>query len=122
MTVETFYAQVNQSLPDFKLIPLSKGYFALVDEADYERLSKYKWCVSIGSGTGVKPYAIRRQKLEDGRTIRVAMHREIMSCCPNLVVDHLDNNPLNNRKVNLECITPIENTRRMHARKKAYVS
>ena len=53
-----------------RYIPLTQGKFAIVDAADYERLSRYKWCVTRLGG---KCYACRAEK---GRTI--LMHRFLM--------------------------------------------
>jgi len=48
---------------DVRQIPLGDGMYAYVDAADYEELSRYKWCVRGG-------YAARR---ENGQVI--FMHR-----------------------------------------------
>ncbi len=86
---------------EVRYIALSKGKFAIVDKADYEWLSQYKWCVSIA---GTKMYACRR---EDGKTI--LMHRFIMNAPQDLVVDHIDGNGLNDRRNNLRLCTPTQN-------------
>jgi len=39
------------------------------------------------------------------------MHRQILSCPPDLLVDHIDHNGLNNCKRNLRLCTPAQNTR-----------
>ena len=83
-------------------IPLGHGRFAMVDAADYKKLSKYRWCVSNKHGT---VYAMRRTK--EGRT--VYMHREIMRAPKGSVVDHIDHNTLNNRRCNLRVVTPEQN-------------
>jgi len=72
---------------DFKQIKLSQGLFALVDVEDFEKLNQYKWYVSFGSHSGVKPYARRYEK---GRSF--SMHRQILNCPIGLVVDHLNDN------------------------------
>lgn len=85
-----------------RYIPLTKNRFAIVDEADYERLSRFKWCVSC---TGRKKlYACRME----GRRV-VKMHREIMRPARGLVVDHIDGNGLNNCRANLRVCTYSQN-------------
>jgi len=83
-------------------IPLGHGRFAIVDAADYKRLSKYKWCASNKQG---QIYAMRRTK--EGKT--VYMHREIMRAPKGSIVDHIDHNTLNNRRSNLRVCTKDQN-------------
>lgn len=91
-----------------KKIPLTKGYEALVDDDDYDFLMRYKWYASVGSSTGTRVYARSRIK---GKM--VYMHKFIMNYPIGKVIDHIDNNPLNNQKSNLEAVTPLENMRRV---------
>lgn len=101
-----------------KEIKLSQGKVALVDDEDYEYLMRWKWTASFGSRAR-KWYAIRRQ--DTGRRTcngiqirqRIAMHRVIMMCPVQMVVDHLNDNSLDNRKENLEIISQDENMRRV---------
>jgi hypothetical protein len=83
-------------------IPLGHDRFAIVDAADYEDLSKYRWCASCMNG---RAYAVRRT--EKGRT--VYMHRQIMHAPKGSIVDHIDHNILNNRRCNLRVCTPEQN-------------
>ena len=76
-----------------RYIALTKGYFAIVDAADYEWLSRYKWTALT---TGGKVYAIRN---DHGKT--VLMHREIVKPADGLVVDHISGNGLDNRRDNV---------------------
>jgi hypothetical protein len=85
-----------------RLIYLSRGLSAIVDDADYEWLNQWKWyCNSAG-------YAVREQYLGGGRKNRVrktvAMHRLILCTAPN-EVDHRDLNTLNNQRSNLRAAT-----------------
>jgi len=84
-----------------KLIPLTRGKFAIVDAADYEWLNQYKWHVQKHKNTS---YA-RTQK--NGKSIR--MHRLITGAPSHLLVDHRDSNGLNNRRTNLRLCTHQEN-------------
>jgi len=86
---------------EVRYIPLTKGLFAIVDAADYEALSQYKWTALV---TGGKTYAIRNDK---GKTI--LMHRQIMKPPKGMVVDHIDGNGVNNSRANLRTCTRQQN-------------
>jgi hypothetical protein len=79
-----------------KEIQLTKGYTALVDDADYDRLSKLTWCACTYKDTDL----VYAQTSIDGKT--VLMHRLVMGKVKgDPMVDHRDNNGLNNQKENL---------------------
>jgi hypothetical protein len=84
-----------------RYIPLTQGYYAIVDAEDYERVSRYKWCLMI---RGSKAYAMRTER---GKTI--LMHREIMKPPKGMVVDHINGNGLDNRRCNLRACTVLQN-------------
>jgi hypothetical protein len=90
-----------------KSIPLTKGRFALVDDADYEWLNQKKWCLkSVGS----KEYAAAN--FWNGKGNVVTMHRYILGkACEGKMVDHKDGNGLNNQRSNLRPCTHSENMR-----------
>lgn len=76
---------------------------AIVDDQDYEELSKHKWFASHG-------YAVRSApKINGKRTGLIWMHREINKPGEGLSVDHIDGNPLNNTRTNLRSCTLAEN-------------
>lgn len=83
-------------------IPLTKNRFAIVDERDYEELSRFKWCVSCTGRR--KLYACR---MEGRRLVR--MHRQILNAPAGKVVDHIDGNSLNNSRSNLRICTYSQN-------------
>ncbi len=85
-------------------IPLSRGYYAFVDAADYEWLNRYRWFYYNG-------YAARR---EGGKT--VFMHRQIMQPPDGMFVDHIDGNRANNCRFNLRVCTRRENLRNQRKR------
>ena len=86
---------------DVRYIPLTKGLFAIVDAADYERVSRYKWCAT---GSGCRAYACRSV---NGK--QLSMHRFLMNPSKGMVVDHIDGNRLNNRRSNLRVCTVQQN-------------
>lgn len=72
---------------------------ALIDIEDIEKVKEYKW------GCSNKSYISSFSKKKKN-----SLHRFIMNCNDNnLVVDHINHNPLDNRKCNLRICTPIEN-------------
>jgi hypothetical protein len=102
-------------------IPLTQGEVALVDDADFDWLMRYKWCVLHHARGRGYWYAVRftrqgcgsTKKRPRGRLIR--MHRVIVSAPSRRFVDHINHNGLDNRRSNLRICTPSENVR--HSRK-----
>jgi hypothetical protein len=89
-----------------KTIPLSKGKYAIVDDADYEYLSQFKWYAFKGRNTY---YAKRTLPFSDGKHRKVYMHREIMGAGDDALIDHEDGNGLNNTRDNLRLATRSQN-------------
>lgn len=83
-------------------IPLTKGYIALVDDADYETVARRRWCVT--SAPGKLPYAI---SYIDGKN--TLMHRFLMNAPKGQIMDHINRNGLDNRRENLRFCTYREN-------------
>src|SRR3990167_783457 len=82
-----------------KLIPLTQGKVAMIDDCDYMWLSEFKWCYDNG-------YARRRAS---GRFIY--MHREITKTPDGYDTDHRDGDKSNNQRANLRICTRAENKR-----------
>ncbi len=93
-----------------KTLELSYGKHAIVDAADYEQLSKYRWCALE---KGRSWYA---KTLNRNGTI-LSMHRLILNAPKGLFVDHINHNGLDNRKKNLRLCTHLENLRNARPRK-----
>lgn len=87
-----------------KEIELSQGYKALVDDIDFEHLNQFKWNVRIVSST---KYAKRSDRYSIPKTIQ--MHRIIMNCPKDMMVDHINGNGLDNRRENLRICTRSNN-------------
>lgn len=81
-----------------RVIKLSNGDYARVDDEDYERLNHYKWYLFKSEKWC---YAVRTQ-YSKGKQKTMFMHREILGITdPRVYVDHRDHDGLNNQKSNL---------------------
>lgn len=76
-------------------IKVGKSNFALVDKEDYSELSKYTWVLFQG-------YAGREVVVSKNPRVRktIKMHRQVMNF-PEQIIDHKNQNKLDNRKINL---------------------
>jgi hypothetical protein len=101
-----------------KEIQLTKGYVALVDDEDYERVSQYSWRASPKKDeTDLQG---NQQVYASGRVQgkNTGMHRFILGLQygDKRVVDHLNHKGLDNRKENLRVVTNRDNSRRQKPR------
>lgn len=87
-----------------KLITLTQGKYAMVDNKDFTVLSKFKWYAHLQKSTYNTFYAVRMC----GRKL-LYMHREIMNTPKNMETDHIDGDGLNNCRSNLRICTSREN-------------
>ena len=91
-----------------KRIPLTRGQFAIVDDADYDYLMLWKW-YALASKIGF--YAVRYTGGTKGEA--VLMHREILGLNKGdgKYTDHKNHNTLDNQRYNLRVCTCRENLR-----------
>ncbi len=99
-----FYKPLETSL--MSIIQLSQGEVAIVDSDDYEYLNQWKWCYNSHG------YAVRaRSKYKDEPTssggCTIKMHNVIMP--DGKIVDHINRNSLDNRRINLRYVTHSQN-------------
>ena len=87
-------------VPGAKCIPLTQGKFALVDEGDFESLSRFTWGVAKSKENLI--YALSRRA-------GGYMHRVLLKADKTQQVDHIDGNPLNNRRSNLRFCNHSQN-------------
>ena len=99
-----------------KKILLTQGKCAIVDDADYEWLNQWKWCIQPNHGT---IYVIRNERRK-GRRVTVRMHREILGIehGDKAQVDHIDGNGINNQRHNLRKCSHQQNSFNKKKRKK----
>ena len=92
-----------------KEIKLTQGKTAIVDDEDFEEVSKYKWYCHGG-------YAERVVARDGERQTSVRMHVSIMGGKAGFEIDHINGNPLDNRKENLRHVTGAQNQHNQNAR------
>ena len=94
-------------------IPLTQNQVALIDDEDFELVSRYKWyarwakCTkSFYAVTTVREKSEVRQK---NKKTMIYMHRLILGAINPYHVDHIDHITLNNRKKNLRLADASQN-------------
>ena len=86
-----------------KCIELTQGRVAIVDDEDFDKLAQYRWQYNKG-------YADREATIAFKVTKHVKMHRIIMGIDdPNIHVDHINGDKLDNRRINLRLATRAQN-------------
>lgn len=87
-----------------RVITTRKGERIIVDAQDYESLAVHTWHVSSWG------YAVRFERA-NGKKICIRMHRQLLglSLHDGKIVDHINRNPLDNRRGNLRLCTSGQN-------------
>lgn len=97
-----------------KLIPLTQGKFAKVDDEDYEWLMQFKWQASLERGIW---YAVSGFSNKEKGSGKLRMHRLILGLTDRYELgDHIDHDGLNNQRNNLR--NSNHSTNAMNKRKK----
>lgn len=86
-----------------KKIPLTRGRFALVDDEDYEELSRHAWWCD-GKG-----YAVRSVYFNGKRSHVERMHRRLLNCPDGKQVDHINHIKNDNQKINIRICNSNQN-------------
>ena len=90
-----------------KEIQLTQGKIALVDDENYEYLNQWKWYARKSRNNNY--YAGRYFYIKKGFRIYISMHTDILNPNKQFIIDHINNNGLDNRKINLRICTNAEN-------------
>lgn len=93
------------------------GRFALIDEADLEHVSRYKWSLLVPNpacphGAYTQAWVIDKEDVK----YRTTLHRLIMEAITGQLVDHINGDGLDNRRCNLRLVTREQNQRNRRAR------
>lgn len=81
------------------------GLYAMVDDADYLKLSRMSWHLKEGG------YPATNVKVGHNKYKQVSMHKMIMGTPQGFDTDHIDGNPLNNQRSNLRVCSHSQNVR-----------
>lgn len=101
---------------DVAKITLTQGYFATIDKADVEKVTRHRWCAQTRKrrdGSIKVVYAICSVSQPDGTYKSVYMHRLLVEDPKDFQVDHADADGLNNRRFNLRVCSTAENQHNM---------
>ena len=87
-----------------------------IDIQDLELISKYRWRIAFARKESLtqKSYS-RVEATKDGKSFK--LHRFLLNAQKDQIVDHIDQNPLNNCRNNLRFVTASQNQRNRKARK-----
>ena len=93
-----------------KIIPLTKGQVAIVDNEHYDWLNQWKWCANWNPHTR-SYYVMRTVRLLTRRWIGVQMHRQILGLeyGDKRQGDHINHVTLDNRLANLRIVSQNQN-------------
>lgn len=97
-----------------KQVRVGQGAYAIVDDCDYELVSKYTWKAKRDKSN---IYAIAAVWV-DGKRTTIRMLRVILATQPSATVDHINGNGLDNRRDNLRLCSHSENNRNRQKRGK----
>lgn len=93
------------------IVPLTRGLEALIDVQDIPLVAGYNW---YAAPSGHTFYAGRNMRVGD-KVHTIKMHRVLMRVSDSTIIDHINQNGLDNRRENLRRATLGQN---QHNRKK----
>jgi hypothetical protein len=87
-------------------VPLTQGYEAVIDAVDAPLVSGWNWCAGVKRPDLV--YGMRTDR-SGVRQKTIMLHRQIMGFPELYQIDHVNGNPLDNRRCNLRLATASQN-------------
>lgn len=91
-----------------KKIQLTRGYFAIIDDEDFDKVSMHKWHLTTRRH---HKYASKSFRV-NGKKTALQMHRFILNLYdPSKIIDHINGDGLDNRKSNIRICTHSDNAK-----------
>lgn len=90
-------------------ILISTNKKAIIDDEDYPLVSNYVWYLNAG-GYAVNVKYVKGSGRKNRKDVITFMHRLINKTAKGYQVDHINGNPLDNRKINLRNCSAKQNS------------
>lgn len=90
-----------------KIILLTQDKSTIIDDIDYELVSRYKW-YWVKKNRSKYGYAQRTIRTKTGK-LHIDLHRFLIDAKKGQIVDHINGISLDNRRENLRFVTPKQN-------------
>lgn len=99
-----------------RLIPLSQGLFAKVDDDDFDRVNQHKWTAAKSRDTYYAVHMFINAITNKRKS--VSLHRFILNVDnPNIEVDHENHDGLDCQKSNIRECTPSQNKKNVKSKR-----
>lgn len=94
-----------------KEIQLTQGYVAMVDDEDFERVAKHMWHANARprADGSMLVYAQRNVPRAAGGRTTQQLHKFLIDTKCGMQIDHVNRDPLDNRRKNLRVCKPSDN-------------
>lgn len=100
-----------------KELQLSDGNIALVDDADYALVSRYRWHTTRTHGRGRRIARLYARYHDNANHCFILLHRLVLNAPPGVMVDHINGDGLDCRRSNLRFCTRSQNGQNSRGRR-----